>query len=159
MTRLYGRTLGGSRLVDAVPHGQWCTTSLLSSVRLDGSTAAMILPGAVDGAAFDTYVENVMVPTLRPGDIVVMDNLAVHLSPRAADRIQQAGAVLWFLPPYSPDLNPIEKMFAKVKSYLRRAKARTATALEKAIAKALASITAADARAWFRHCGYRYTQS
>jgi transposase len=159
MTRLYGRTLDGGRLVDAVPHGHWSTTSLLSSFRLDGSTAAMTLPGATDRLAFDAYVEHVLVPSLRRGDIVVLDNLAPHKSPRAAEQIRQAGAELWFLPPYSPDLNPIEKMWSKVKAHLRRLKARTAQTLDRAVATALRTITPADAQGWFRHCGYRYTQA
>lgn len=159
MTRLYGRTLGGGRLVDAVPHGHGSTTSLLSSFRLDGSTAAMTLDGATDRPAFDAYVEHVLAPTLRRGDIVVMDNLSPHKSPRAAEQIRHAGAELWFLPPYSPDLNPIEKMWSKAKAHLRRAKARTQQALDKAVAKALRTITPTDAQGWFHHCGYRYIQS
>jgi len=159
MTRLYGRTLDGGRLVDAVPHGSWSTTSLLSSIRFDGSTAAMTLPGATDRLAFDAYIEKVLVPTLRPGDIVVLDNLATHKSPRAAELIRQAGAELWFLPPYSPDLNPIEKMWSKVKAHLRRLKARTQQALNAAVAKALKSINAHDAKNWYRHSGYCYTQT
>lgn len=159
MTRLYGRTLDGRRLVDTVPHGHWSTTSLLASFRLDGSTAAMTLPGATDRLAFDAYVEKVLVPTLRVGDIVVVDNLSPHKSPQAAEHIRQTGAELWFLPPYSPDLNPIEKMWSKVKAHLRRAKARTTQALDRAVAAALNSITARDAAGWFKHCGYRYVQS
>lgn len=159
MTRRYGRTLDGRRLVDAVPHGHGSTTSMLSSFRLDGSTAAMTLPGATDRLAFDAYVEQVMAPTLRPGDIVVLDNLAPHKSPRAAERIRQAGAELWFLPPYSPDLNPIEKMWSKVKAHLRRTKARTIQALHRAAAAALKSVTASNAAGWFKLCGYRYNQS
>lgn len=158
MTRLYGRTFDGGRLIDRVPHGHWSTTSLLSSIRFDGSTAAMTLPGATDRPAFDAYVEQVLVPTLRRGDILVLDNLAPHKSPRAAERIRQAGAELWFLPPYSPDLNPIEMMWSKVKAHLRRVEARTVQALDRAVATALHAITPGDARGWFRHCGYRYTQ-
>lgn len=159
MTRRYGRAVGGERLVDAVPSGRWSTTSLLSSIRLNGSTAAMILPGATDRAAFDLYVERVLVPTLRPNDIVVMDNLAVHKSPRARALIEEAGAEMWFLPPYSPDLNPIENMWSKVKAYLRCAKARTESALNKAVAVALENVTAKDAAGWFDHCGYGRTQT
>jgi transposase len=154
MTRLYGRTLDGQRLVDATPHGHWSVTSMLSSFRLDGSTAAMNLEGATDRLAFEAYVEQVLLPTLRPGDIVVMDNLAPHKSPRAAELIHQAGAELWFLPPYSPDFNPIEKMWSKVKAFLRKIKARTEQALERAIAAALRTITPEDAAGWVRHCGY-----
>jgi transposase len=159
MTRTYGRTLDGGRLVDSVPNGRWSTTSMLSSIRLDGSTAAMTLAGATDRAAFDIYIEQVLIPTLRSGDIVVMDNLAVHQSPRAEAMIRDVGAELWFLPPYSPDLNPIEKMWSKVKAHLCRAKARTERALHRAIAAALKNVTATDAEGWFKHCGYRHTQS
>jgi transposase len=158
MTRLYGRTLGGQRLVDATPHGHWSITSILSSFRLDGSTAAMSLDGPTDRLAFETYVERVLLPTLGPGDIVVLDNLAPHRSPRAMILIQQAGAELWFLPPYSPDFNPIEKMWSKVKAHLRKTKARTQRALEQAIAAALRAITPQDAAGWFRLCGYGRTQ-
>lgn len=159
MTRRYGRTLDGGRLVDAAPHGHWSVTSILSSVRLDGSTAAMSLPGATDRPAFEAYVERVLLPTLRPGDIVVLDNLKPHQSPRVAEWVRQAGAELWFLPPYSPDFNPIEKMWSKVKAYLRKIKARTQSALEAAISRALRKISAQDAAGWFKHCGYRHTQS
>jgi len=159
MTRLYGRTLGGERLVDATPHGHWSITSILSSFRLDGSTAAMSLDGPTDRLAFETYVERVLLPTLGPGDIVVLDNLAPHRSPRAMILIQQAGADLWFLPPYSPDFNPIEKMWSKVKAHLRKTKARTQRALEQAIAAALRAITPQDAEGWFRLCGYGRTQT
>jgi transposase len=159
MTRLYGRTLDGQRLVDAVPHGHWSTTSMLSCLRLDGSTAAMSLDGATDRIAFETYVERVLAQTLRPGDIVVMDNLAPHKSPHAAECMRRAGAYLWLLPPYSPDFNPIEKMWSKVKAYLRKAKARSRNALDRAIGRALRSVNAEDAKSWFASCGYGHTQS
>ena len=159
MTRLYARTVGGARVVDAVPSGHWSTTSLLSSMRLSGATTAMTLPGATDRAAFDVYVEQVLVPTLKADDIVMMGNLAAHKSLRAQALIEAAGAELWFLPPYSPDLNPIEKMWSKVKAYLRRVKARTETALNNAVAAALETVTPGDAAAWFAHCGYGRTQS
>jgi transposase len=159
MTRLYGRSFDGERLVDAVPHGHWSTTSMLSCLRLDGSTAAMSLDGATDRVAFETYVERVLVQTLRPGDIVVMDNLAPHKSPHATECIRRAGAELWLLPPYSPDFNPIEKMWSKIKSHLRKAKARTRQALDRAIGRALRSVTAGDAEGWFMSCGYGYMQS
>lgn len=159
MTRLYGRVKGGQRLRDAAPHGHWATTSLLSSIRLDGSTAAMSLEGATDRDAFEAYVDQVLVGTLRRGDIVVMDNLQPHKSTRAAESIASKGAELWFLPPYSPDFNPIEKMWSKVKANLRKAKARTQIALEHAVASALKSISAQDAKFWFRHCGYGRKQT
>ena len=159
MTRLYGRTLDGGRLVDSAPHGHWSVTSILSAFRFDGSTASMSLQGATDRLAFEAYVEHVLLPTLRPGDILVLDNLQPHKSPRVAEWIRQAGAELWFLPPYSPDFNPIEKMWSKIKAYLRKIKARSQHALEAAIAAALKRITAHDAAGWFRHCGYGYTQT
>jgi transposase len=156
MTRLYGRVIGGGRVVDSAPAGHWCTTTMLSSLRLDGSTAAMVIEGATDRAVFDAYVREVLVPTLRPTDIVVLDNLAPHKTHDIAATIEATGAEVWFLPPYSPDLNPIEKMWSKVKQLLRKAKARTEQALLEAIAAALKAILPADARSWFGSCGYRY---
>ena len=154
LTRLYGRVAGGARLVDATPHGHWCTTTMLSSVRMGGSTAALVIEGSTDAEVFGAYVEQVLVPSLRPGDIVVMDNLAPHKMPAVAERIRAAGADVWFLPPYSPDLNPIEKMWSKVRAFLRKAKARTWDALWKAIAAALRAVTESDAANWFAACGY-----
>ena len=159
MTRLYGRTFGGARVVDAVPHGHWCTTTMLSSIRLDGTTAAMVIEGATDAAVFRAYVDHVLVPSLRPGDIVVMDNLAPHKVPGVAEAIASVGATAWYLPPYSPDFNPIEKMWSKVKAFLRKAKARTPEALLDAIATALRTVSASDATGWFESCGYRYDSS
>jgi transposase len=159
MTRLYGRVIGGGRLVDTAPHGHWCATTILSSIRLDGSTAAMVIEGATDTLVFGAYVDRVLVPTLQAGDIVVMDNLAPHKSPGIIQALERAGVTVWFLPPYSPDFNPIEKMWSKVKTYLRKAKARTQTALLRAITAALHTITPSDAVGWFNHSGYRYTQS
>jgi transposase len=159
LTRLYGRVLGGRRLVDSAPHGHWCTTTMLSSIRLDGTTAAMVIEGPTDTAVFRAYVENVLIPTLRPGDIVVLDNLRPHKQPEVVAAVKRAGAQVWPLPPYSPDFNPIEQMWSKVKAYLRKVKARSPPTLLRAIAAALRTITAADAEGWFNHCGYRYTQS
>ena len=156
MTRRYGRSFDGQRLVDATPHGHWCTTTMLSSIRLDGTTAAMVIEGATDAAVFQAYVRQVLIPTIRPGDIVVMDNLSSHKSVVIADAIEAAGAEVWFLPPYSPDFNPIEKMWSKIKAFLRAVKARTYEALLKAIAAALKTVTVSDAIGWFESCGYRY---
>lgn len=156
MIRLYGRTIGGQRLVDAAPSGHWGTTTMLSSLRLDGSTAAMVIEGPTDGAVFGAYVERVLVPSLRRGDIVVMDNLAPHKSTAVQEMIRSVGAEAWYLPAYSPDFNPIEPMWSKVKASLRKARARTLDALTKAIARALSAVTATDASGWFNHCGYRY---
>lgn len=156
MTRRYGRSFNGHRVVDATPHGHWCTTTMLSSIRLDGTMAAMVIEGATDAAVFLAYVTQVLIPTLRPGDIVVMDNLSPHKSASIVDAIEAAGAEVWFLPPYSPDFNPIEKMWSKIKAFLRAVKARTYEALLEAIAAALKTITASDAIGWFESCGYRY---
>jgi transposase len=157
MTRLYGRTFGGQRLVDATPHGHWSTTTMISALRFDGRTADMVLDGATDGAAFGAYVEHVLTPSLRPGDIVVMDNLAAHKMAAIIAAIAQTGAQVRFLPPYSPDFNPIEKMWSKIKAYLRKVKARTKEALWQAVGDALRTVTAFDALGWFESCGY--TQS
>ncbi len=154
MTRLYGRCFGGQRVVDATPHGHWCTTTMISALRFDGQTTDMVVEGATDGDVFRTYVERVLVPTLHGGDIVVMDNLAPHKMAAVVAAIETTGAQVWFLPPYSPDLNPIEQMWSKVKAYLRKVKARTKELLWQAIGEALRSITPADALGWFRACGY-----
>lgn len=156
MTRFYGRSFDGQRVADAIPHGHWCTTTMLSSIRLDGSTAAMVIEGPTDTAVFQAYVTDVLIATLQPGDIVVMDNLSPHKSTGIAEAIEAAGAEVWFLPPYSPDFNPIEKMWSKIKAFLRSVKARTYEALFEAIAAALKTITASDAIGWFESCGYRY---
>ena len=132
------------------------TTTMISSVRLDGTTACMTLEGTTDTESFRAYVEAVLVPTLRPGDVVVMDNLSPHKSDPTLALISQAGAEVLFLPAYSPDLNPIEKMWSKVKALLRTAEARTSTDLVKAIGQALAQVTTQDALGWFTSCGYSF---
>lgn len=159
MTRLYGRARGGARCRDAAPHGGWHTTTMLGAIRLSGETAAMVIEGATDAAVFREYIRQVLCPTLRPGEIVVMDNLAPHHDAEVEALIREAGAEVLFLPPYSPDLNPIESMWSKVKAFLRKAKARTTDALLEAIRDALRSVTADDARSWFNECGYVYTFS
>jgi transposase len=158
MTRLYGRARAGQRLVDAAPAGHWCTTTMISSVRHDGSTACMIVDGATSQEIFRAYVDQILAPTLRAGDLVILDNLSAHKDSQALARIESVGASVRFLPPYSPDLNPIEKMWSKVKSILRTIKARTRETLIKAIAAALEQITAQDAQGWFESCGYRYNK-
>jgi transposase len=157
MTRLYGRCFDGGRVVDSAPHGHWCTTTMISSLRLDGSTAAMVIEGATDGEVFQLYAKRFLAPTLRPGDIVVMDNLAPHKMAEVRKTIEEKGAAVWFLPPYSPDLNPIEKMWSKVKAYLRKVEARTKEALWEAIGAALKTVTPTDAIGWFGSCGYNYS--
>lgn len=130
---------------------------MISSIRLDGSTACLVIEGATDRDVFLAYVRQVLVPTLRPGDCVIMDNLSPHKTPAIERLISTRGATIRWLPPYSPDLNPIEKMWSKIKELLRAAKARTPPALEAAIARALKSITPDDAAHWFALCGYTIT--
>ena len=159
MTRLYGRAKAGQRAVDDTPSGHWCTTTMISSIRLDGSTACMVVDGATTKDIFKAYVEQILLPTLNAGDIVVLDNLSSHKNKEIRELIESVGAQLWFLPAYSPDLNPIEKMWSKIKSILRTLKARTEKALINAIAKALESVTASDAKGWFESCGYANSQT
>ncbi len=154
MTRLRGRAKDGQRCLDDAPHGHWSTTTMISSIRSDGTTACMTIDGATSAVVFREYVRQVLLPTLRPSDIVVLDNLSAHKDKTAIELIESAGAKAKFLPPYSPDLNPIEKMWSKVKESLRTAKARTRDALENAIANALKTVTAKDAIGWFKSCGY-----
>jgi transposase len=156
LTRLYGRALRGLRVHASTPHGHWQTTTMISSIRLDGTTACMALEGTTDTESFRAYVQAVLVPTLQPGDIVVMDNLSPHKSDPTLALITQAGAQVLFLPAYSPDFNPIEKMWSKVKTLLRAAEARTPADLVKAIGQALAQVRAQDARGWFASCGYSF---
>jgi transposase len=156
MTRLRGRAPKEERVQGRVPHGHWQTTTMMSSIRLDGSTACMALEGTTDTESFRAYVQAVLAPTLRPGDIVVMDNLSPHKSDPTLALIVQTGAQVLFLPAYSPDLNPIEMMWSKVKNFLRGAEARTGEQLITAIGRALAHITPQDALNWFAHCGYSF---
>ena len=154
MTRLYGRGPRGARVYDHIPHGRWETTTLIAGVGRNGPQAPWMLEGPMDGAAFSVWVEQVFVPTLEPTDIVVMDNLSVHRNAAAYAAITATGAESWPLPPYSHDLNPIEKMWSKVKAYLRKAKARTAESLYDAIGRAMEQVTQQDVRNWFASCGY-----
>jgi transposase len=140
----------------SAPCGHWKTTTMISSIRLDGSTACMTIEGATDTEVFRAYVREVLCPTLRPGDLVVMDNLAPHKSDPTLELIEAAGAQALFLPAYSPDFNPIEKMWSKVKSLLRGTEARTPDELAAAIGSALAQVTARDALGWFASCGYSF---
>lgn len=158
MVRLYGRAKAGRRCFDDAPHGHWNTTTMISSIRLDGTTACMTLDGATTSEAYREYVRQILVPELRTGDIVIFDNLRPHHDPEALDLIHAAGAMTLPLPPYSPDLNPIEQMWSKVKALLRKAKARTLGTLNDAIAKALKAITKQDAMGWFGECEYAQTQ-
>jgi transposase len=154
MTRRYGRAPKGERVIGAVPQNYGANVTMLAALGSQGVEAVMTIEGATDAAVFRVYVEQVLRPTLRPGDIVIMDNLRAHKAAGIREAIEQAGARLQYLPPYSPDLAPIERCWSKLKTALRTAKARTREALEHAIAQALATITASDARSWFLHCGY-----
>jgi transposase len=154
MTRLYGRGPVGQRVCDRVPNGRWETTTMIAAIGRNGPQAPWVLDGPLDGDAFTVWVEQVLVPTLQPGDILVMDNLSVHKNTRARTAIETAGAAIWDLPPYSPDLNPIEKMWSKVKAWLRKTKARTPDALHDAIGQAMARVSHEDITNWFASCGY-----
>ncbi len=153
-TRRFGRARPGQRVVEGTPGDSGPHYTLLAAVSVQGIQAPWILEGAMDGVAFKVYVEQVLVPTLRPGDIVLMDNLSFHKAPCIRTLIESVGARLEFLPPYSPDLNPIELCWSKVKTALRTAKARTFEALLEALADAFGSVTPHDTQAWFAHCGY-----
>ena len=154
MARLYGRAPRGERVVGVVPHGHWRTTTLVAALGLGGVRCSMLLDGAVNRLAFEAFVGQVLVPALSPGDVVVMDNLSSHKGPRVRELVEAAGATVVYLPPYSPDLNPIEPAFAKVKQALRSAAHRTAEALWSSMQGVLDRVTAGDADGFFRHCGY-----
>lgn len=154
LTRLHGRAAPGERIAEGVPQNYGENVTMLAAIGVGGVQAPMTVNGAVDGVVFLSYVREVLCPTLSEGDIVVMDNLRAHKVAGVREAIEAAGARLEYLPPYSPDLNPIEKCWSKVKTFLRKAKARTREALEAALKQALLTITEADARAWFTHCGY-----
>lgn len=156
MDRTYGRAPSGVRVDGPVPHGHWKVTTLTAAVRLDGvpESACLTFDGATDSACFETYVERCLAPALRPGDIVVMDNLACHKTAEVARLIGAVGAEVRYLPAYSPDLNPIERLFSKLKGFLRSAAARTVDAVVEAMGEALRAIRPGDIRGWFAHSGY-----
>ncbi len=156
LTRLRGRAPRGKRLLANCPQGHWRTTTMISSIRWDGSSACMTIDGATDTEVFQAYVREVLCPTLRPGDIVIMDNLGPHKNEQTLSLIAATGALAQFLPAYSPDLNPIEMMWSKVKAFLRAAEARTQPDLIAAISRALRSVTPQDAINWFAACGYSF---
>jgi transposase len=158
MTRRYGRAPRGERVVDPVPAGKYHATTMLEALRRDATIAAMVYEGGTDVSVMQAFVEGGWRRILRPGDIVVMDNLSAHKDARVVAAIESAGAIVCHLPPYSPDLNPIESMWSKVKAILRSLKARTAEALLDAIGVALRSVTTTDAEGWFAHCGYGNTE-
>ena len=152
MTPTYARAPRGERAVDTAP-GKWESVTVIAALGLDGVRAPMAFPGATDTAAFQTYVEQVLVPELHPGDVVVLDNIKPHLAPSVVAAIERAGASEMPLPPYSPDYTPIEEMFSKVKQFLRRAAARTKTDLYDAIGEVLKEVTPEDISGWFQHAG------
>lgn len=157
MARLYGRSPRGERCVAAIPHGHWKSTTFVGGLRLSGVTAPMVLDGPMNGPAFLAWVEQVLVATLSPGDIVVMDNLPAHKPAAVRAAIESRGAELRYLPPYSPDLNPIEMAYSKLKALLKKAAARTLEALWIAIADAIHQITRADCIGYFSAAGYGAT--
>jgi transposase len=154
MTRLRGRAAVGERLVASVPHGHWKTTTLIAALDWRGVRCSATADGAVNRDLFEAFVAQVLVPTLAPGDVVVMDNLSSHKGQAVRGMIESAGAAVLFLPPYSPDLNPIELAFAKLKQLMRSAGHRTMAALWSDVQRLLDAVTAADAAGFLRHCGY-----
>jgi transposase len=154
MTRLYGRAPRGERVLGNAPQNYGQNVTLLGALSCTGLEAVMMIEGATDSDVFRAYVREVLCPTLRTGDIVIADNLSAHKAAGVQEAIAATGARLLYLPPYSPDLNPIERCWSKIKTCLRAAKARTREALDAAIVRALATVTESDARAWFAHSGY-----
>lgn len=154
LTRRYARAPRGERVYEDVPRTTPRNTTTVTTLSTHGIGPALVVSGSVNRAAFETYIEHVLGPTLRVGQVVILDNASAHHGGRIVELLAARGCTLWYLPPYSPDFSPIELAFSKVKAHLRRLKARSREALEHAIAQALASITAADAQAFFAHCGY-----
>jgi transposase len=155
LLRRYGRSLRGLRLRDYTPCGHWQTHTVIAALRIDGLHAPAVFDGPLDNPTFLAYVEQVLVPTLRPGDVVVLDNLAMHKQPEVQAAIEAVGARLRFLPPYSPDFNPIELAFAKLKAFLRAARPRTFDQVVALVAIALRLFSPAECLNFIRHCGYR----
>jgi transposase len=154
LTRLYGRAAPGERVVDSILQSSGSQTTTLAVIGLEGITAPLVLSGAVDGTVFTAYLQQCVVPLLKPGDILIMDNLSAHKVAGIEELIRSCGAHLIYLPPYSPDLNPIELAWSKIKTILRRLKARTFSDLIEALKQALLAITSQDIQGWFAHCGY-----
>jgi transposase len=154
LTRLYARALGGARSSEAVPRNYGASTSMIATIGINGIDAPMLIEGSVDTLVFNAYCEEVLRPSLKSGEIIVLDNLGAHRASRIEEIAAACGAQVIWLPPYSPDFSPIELMWSKVKAYLKKVKARTQADLEKAIAEALQTITLSDCLNWFRHCGY-----
>jgi transposase len=154
MARRYGRALRGQRLVASVPHGHWKTSTFLAALRQDKVTAPCVIDGAINGELFLAYVEQFLAPTLMPGDIVIMDNLGSHKVDGVQRAIEAVGAKLIYLPPYSPDLNPIEQFFSKLKAYLRKVAARTVDALHAALAAAISACQPGECANYLANAGY-----
>jgi transposase len=154
MTRLYGRAPRGERVTASAPQNYGENITMLGALSATGLCALMTVNGATDSEVFAAFIREVLAPTLSKGDIVVVDNLGAHRSSAARQAVEERGARLLFLPPYSPDLNPIERGWSKIKTALRAAKARTRETLEAAIKQAISTVSESDARAWFRHSGY-----
>jgi transposase len=154
MTRLYGRERNGQRLVASAPHGHWKTTTFIAGMSLDGIVAPFVFDGPINAQSFLAYIEMAVVPCLRPGDVVLMDNLSAHKTAAVEAAIRAAGADVMFTPAYSPDFNPIEKFFSKLKAHLRKACARTKTSLDDAIAACCKSLTKVECENFFLSCGY-----
>ena len=157
MTRRFGRSLLGTRLNEKTPCGRWQTTTFIGALRAEGFVAPLVVDGAINGALFRAWVEQHLAPTLKPGDIVVMDNLSSHKVTGVREAIETAGAELRYLPPYSPDLNPIELAFSKFKKLLRDGAERTVDKLAQLCGSVLENFTESECRNYFKHCGYRYT--
>lgn len=157
MTRGYGRAPIGERVVGTVPHGHWKTTTFVAALRADGLGAPMVIDGAMNGDLFVAYVRQVLVPELRPGDVVVLDNLSSHKRVAAVRAIERAGCSVAYLPPYSPDYNPIELAFAKVKARLRAAELRTIDRVEAFFGRVHEDFAPGECRNYLRHCGYAAT--
>jgi transposase len=157
MARRYGRSPSGARLIATVPHGHWRTTTFVAGLRQTGIVAPLVLDGPMTGTAFCAYVEQFLAPALSPGDVVVVDNLAAHKVDAVRQAIAAAGASILYLPPYSPDLNPIEQLFAKLKALLRKAAARTKDQLWSTIGRLLEAYPPAECTNYLNHCGYGST--
>ena len=157
LVRTHGRSPEGERCLGDAPAGHWKVVTAVAAIRLEGLTASATLPHAMDGQLFVTYVELALLPALRPGDVVVMDNLPGHRLPQVRELIESAGAKLLYLPPYSPDFNPIEMIWSKVKRLLRSLAARTVNALHAAFGQAMDAVSPTDILGCFRHCHYATT--
>lgn len=157
LQRLHGWSDYGERLVDSTPGGHWSTTTIISAIRLEGVATAMTTDGPTDASVFRGFVEHFLAPSLHCGDLVVMDNLSSHQVHGIVEMIEEVGARVWYLPPYSPDFNPIEQMWSKVKSCLRAHAARTPKTLLNAIGEALRKVTPDECVNYFQHCGYTAT--